>query len=123
MNEKPQDLLKNGFEVAHLGINASNPEQAAEAARKLALLFGWPVQPGKDSVFVGPRVEIMKGNGRGRHGHIGVAVDDIYAAKEILENKGWVFAGDSAKYDADGRLIVIYLQDEVAGFAVHLLQK
>ncbi len=30
---------------------------------------------------------------------------------------------DSAKYDADGRMTVVYLKDEFSGFAVHLVEK
>jgi 2-dehydro-3-deoxyphosphogluconate aldolase/(4S)-4-hydroxy-2-oxoglutarate aldolase len=29
----------------------------------------------------------------------------------------------SAKYDADGRMTVVYLKDEIGGFAVHLVEK
>mgnify|MGYP007025215253 CR=1 FL=1 len=30
---------------------------------------------------------------------------------------------DTAKYDASGRMIVVYLKDEFSGFAVHLVEK
>lgn len=124
MEENKVNPLENmNFEVVHLGINTTGDEMALAAAKMFGALFGWPVEPGKDSIYAGPRLEFMKSGGRGTHGHIAVAVDDIHAAKAYLENKGWAFAVDSAKYDAAGKLIVIYFQDEISGFAVHLLQK
>jgi 2-dehydro-3-deoxyphosphogluconate aldolase/(4S)-4-hydroxy-2-oxoglutarate aldolase len=123
MEKKLSDLAKMNFEVVHLGMNAPDHEKALEAAQWFEALFGWPVRPGKDSIYAEPKLEIMAGGGRGTYGHIAVATDDIYAARAYLEGKGCAFAADSAKYDAQGNLIVIYLKDEVAGFAVHLLQR
>jgi 2-dehydro-3-deoxyphosphogluconate aldolase/(4S)-4-hydroxy-2-oxoglutarate aldolase len=112
-----------GFEVVHLGINAADHEKALAAAQWFGSLFGWPAQQGKDSIYAGPKLEIMKGSGRGTYGHIAVATNDIHAAQAYLEGKGCAFAADSAKYDHQGKMIVIYLKDEIAGFAVHLLQR
>lgn len=123
MEEKLDILKKLDCKVVHLGVNTLNNEKALVAAECFGSLFGWTVKPGKDSIYAGPSLEFMKNGGRGTYGHIAVAVNDIHTAKAYLENKGCVFAADSAKYDAEGKLIVIYLQDEIAGFAVHLLQR
>jgi 2-dehydro-3-deoxyphosphogluconate aldolase/(4S)-4-hydroxy-2-oxoglutarate aldolase len=40
-----------------------------------------------------------------------------------LTRQGIGFNQESAKTDAKGNITVIYLQEEIAGFAVHLLQK
>jgi 2-dehydro-3-deoxyphosphogluconate aldolase/(4S)-4-hydroxy-2-oxoglutarate aldolase len=36
---------------------------------------------------------------------------------------GFLFHQDSAKKDSSGNLRTIYLKDEIAGFAVHLIKK
>ncbi|HYH03763.1 MAG TPA: VOC family protein [Bacillota bacterium] len=123
MGKIPGDIEKLGFEVAHIGINTAGDSQALAAAERFHFLFGWAVQSGKDSLYAEPKLEIMKNGGRGTHGHIAVATNDINAAQNYLESKGCVFAADSAKYNEQGKLIVIYLKDEIAGFAIHLLQK
>ncbi len=124
MAENKFNPLENiNFEVVHLGINTPDNETALAAAKMFGALFGWQVEPGKDSIYAGPKLELMKGGSRGTCGHIAVAVNDIHGAKAYLESKGCAFAADSAKYDPEGKLIVIYLQDEIAGFAVHLLQR
>ena len=123
MAEKIDILEKIGFEVVHLGINANDQKTALAVAQCFEMFFGWPVEQGTQSIYAGPKLEIMKGDGRGTHGHIAVAVNDIHEAKAYLERKGCTFRDESAKYDAEGNLIVIYLKDEIAGFAVHLLQR
>lgn len=123
MTGKTNSPEKLNFEVVHIGLNTPDNEEALATANAFATLFGWQVKEGKDSIYAGPWLEMMKGRGRGTHGHIAVAVDDIQAAKAYLEKKGYAFATDSVKVDADGKMIVIYLKDEIAGFAVHLLQK
>lgn len=112
-----------GFEVVHFGVNCSGGEDAMRQAGLFLRLFGILPAEGKDSVFAGPLVELMKGNGRGTHGHIAVAANDIHAARAYLERLGCSFDEASAKLNDRGELIVIYLKEEIAGFAVHLLQK
>ena len=117
-------MLENmNFEVAHIGINFPDSEAAGASAGEFLRLFGIKPQDGKDSVYSGPLLELMKAPGRGAHGHIAIATSDISAARAYLEGLGCVFDDSSAKYDSDGRMIVLYLTDEIAGFAVHLLQK
>lgn len=73
--------------------------------------------------YAGTMIELMKGKGRETCGHIGIATDDIHGAKAYLEGLGCCFDPASSKHDADGNLIVRYHKDEIAGFAVHLLQR
>ncbi len=112
------------FEVAHFGVNCENEKEALEAAGIFELLFGIkPIKNSKDSVYSGHLIELMKGKGRGRHGHIGFACRDIRKARELLENKGIEFDEGSVKYDDNGSLLVIYMKMEIAGFAVHIMQR
>lgn len=110
------------FEFVHMGINCEDDAQAQQAAQLMQTLFGIPARDGKDSVFSGPGIELMKGSGRGTHGHIGIGTADIHAARTHLESLGYGFDEHSAKYDDQGNLIVIYLTQQLAGFALHLLQ-
>jgi 2-dehydro-3-deoxyphosphogluconate aldolase/(4S)-4-hydroxy-2-oxoglutarate aldolase len=118
------DVMKDfGFEVSHFGVNTATEGEALAEAARFSALFGLQAAIGKDSVYAGPMIELMKGKGRGACGHIGIATDDIQGAKAYLEGLGCTFDTASSKYDKDGRLIVIYLHEQIAGFAVHLLQR
>lgn len=114
---------EHGFEVVHVGVNTADAEEASAAADLIGGIFGLEMADGKDSVFAGPRIELMKGGGRGIHGHIAVAVNDIHSAISFLESSGYELDHDAVKYNAEGQLILIYLKQEIAGFAFHLLQK
>jgi len=111
-----------GFELMHIGINSGNPDTAMKDAQALAKLIGWPVKDGNSSTFTGTAFEFMKKPFRGTHGHIALGTNYIHRARWYMEQKGFAFDDDSAGYK-DGKLIAIYLKDEIAGFAFHLLQK
>lgn len=111
-----------GLEVKHVGVNSGSPEQAAKDADMLAKLLGWELDEHKNATFVGEGFEVMKVPFRGTHGHIAVACNSIKRARWHMERRGFVFDDESAIL-RDGKLRAIYLKDEIAGFAVHLLQK
>ncbi|MDF2505936.1 MULTISPECIES: khg/kdpg family aldolase/carbohydrate kinase [Clostridium] len=123
MEEKLKELQDMNFKVVHLGINSSNEEEALSAAKFFITLFGFPMTDKKESVFAGPMIEIMKGNGRGTNGHIAISVKDVCKGKAYLEDMGYIFDANSEKYDSNGNLTLIYLKDEVAGFAIHLIKE
>ena len=114
--------LMLGLEIAHVGINSENEEEAMKTATLLCKMFGWPIKVGGKSIFAGTAVEVMKMPFRGTNGHIGIRTNFIERAKYYLENQGFRFDPDSANVK-DGQLKAIYLCDEVAGFAIHLMQK
>jgi 2-dehydro-3-deoxyphosphogluconate aldolase/(4S)-4-hydroxy-2-oxoglutarate aldolase len=64
----------------------------------------------------------MKNQYLGKHGHIAIATNDIYRAIAYLKTKGISTLHEIAK-EKDGKLKAIYLDQEVSGFAIHLLQK
>lgn len=120
--EAVQTML--GFELAHIGINTENEEEALKVANRFAFLLGVPVKNGNSSVFAGGAVEVMKSIYLGAKGHIAIRTNYIDRAVNYLESVlGFEFAEDTAKYDAKGNLKAIYLAEEIAGFAVHLVQK
>jgi catechol 2,3-dioxygenase-like lactoylglutathione lyase family enzyme len=113
-----------GFAVRHLGINCSDSSEAQKVCELFASIFGFPCMDDKtDSVFSGPTLEIMKGGGRGRLGHIAISTTDIDAAVAYLQGRGVALDPSSIKRDKNGRITVIYLRDEIAGMAIHLLRQ
>ncbi len=118
------DETKNlGFEVMHIGINCGSAEEAGKTANQLEELFGLETNETPVSYFSSSRVEIMKKGGAGKNGHIAIGTNDIHAAIDYLKGRGFEFNEKSASYRPDGSLKLIYLKDEIAGFAFHLLQK
>lgn len=114
------------FEVVHIGVNCENEIQAVDCAGRFEDLFSLAVNPTKESPdarFTGTSIEWLKRPGRGTHGHIALATSDLPAAREYLEGKGYHFDDSSVKYFPDGRILVIYAEEEIGGFAIHLLQK
>ena len=97
--------------------------EAAKTAEPLASLLSMAVKPGTSRNFVGKReFEIMKKPGRGTHGHIAILPNNVDRAIYHLSQRGVKFDMDS-KNVKDGKTIAIYFADEVAGFAIHLVQK
>ena len=111
-----------GFEVRHIGLNCPDAESSMETAKKISALMGWPIKEGNSSNFVGTGYELMKKQGRGTNGHIAIGTNSVPRAKWHLEQRGFKFIEDSAVVK-NGKLIAIYLEDEIGGFAFHLVQK
>lgn len=113
-----------GLELRHIGINAENEEQATKIAERFALVFGSEVKCGNSSVFAGKEIEVMKKPYLGTNGHIAIAANSVERAMRYLEeNLGFAFDEDTAKYDDKKKIKAIYLNEEIGGFAIHLMQK
>ena len=120
--EAVQTML--GFELAHVGVNAENEEEAMKAANRFAFIFGMPAKAGNSSIFAGKALEVMKTPYLGKNGHIAVRTNYIERAVNYLQSVlGVEFAEETAKRDDKGALQAIYLKEEIGGFAVHLVQK
>ncbi|MGA2763359.1 MAG: bifunctional 4-hydroxy-2-oxoglutarate aldolase/2-dehydro-3-deoxy-phosphogluconate aldolase [Spirochaetia bacterium] len=111
-----------GFEFAHLGINKESPEAAAADAETFARLFSFPTKDGASSVFSASCIEIVKTRYLGDHGHIGISTLSIPRAIAYLSRKGVGIRPETNK-EKNGKLVAVYLDQEIAGFAIHLLQK
>ena len=72
--------------------------------------------------MVGDAFELMNAPGRGRHGHIAIATNSVERAMFHLGLRGFAFE-DAPIGTKDGKITAIYLKNEIAGFAVHLLRK
>jgi 2-dehydro-3-deoxyphosphogluconate aldolase/(4S)-4-hydroxy-2-oxoglutarate aldolase len=112
-----------GFELAHIGINASTVVEAGDIADTFCKLFSLEKKDVKSSIYAGSSIEVMKPTALGSKGHIAFQTNFIDRAVCYLNGRGYVFDEQSIKYDENGNKIVIYLAEEIGGFAVHLLQK
>ncbi len=112
-----------GFELAHIGINGQDEEDAKRAARLFSGLFGFPLKEGNNSAFAGASIEVAYAPGRGAHGHIAIGTWSIARAKEHFTRQGVLFDEESVKVNNAGKPVAIYLREEIAGFSIHLLQK
>lgn len=111
-----------GFELAHIGINTDNEEEATKIANLFGKLFNMPVKSGNSSIFVSTGVEVMKSKYLGANGHIAIRTNYIERAMAYLKSMGIEFKMDSAKYKND-KINAVYLDMEIGGFAIHLVQK
>ena len=106
-----------GLEFAHVGINTENAEVAAAAAKKFCDIFGFEYD------VAGKGIEVRKQMFKGTNGHIAISTNSVdRAIRYLSEVKGVEFDMDSATVKND-KTTSIYLKDEIAGFAVHLVQK
>ena len=111
------------FSLAHIGINQESATHAAETANALAALLGASVKEGNSSIFVDTSIEVMKRNYLGQMGHIGFATSSVQRAVAYLKAKGYAFREDTYQYDANGKLKMAYLQNEIGGFAIHFVNR
>ncbi len=111
-----------GFELGHVGMNLSSDSEARAAADRLCTGFGLALKEGSTSYFTGGIVEINKSKGRGAMGHIAIRTNNADRAVYYLQKRGFSPDWTSEKSE-NGRTTLIYFEDEIGGFAVHLLQK
>lgn len=109
-----------GFQLLHVGINTDSAEESAQAAGRIAQLFGVPVRDTPKANFAGSIAEVMKLQFLGSKGHIGISARDIDRAVLYFKKMGVSFQEDTMIYDEAGRLINVYFKEEIAGFAFHL---
>ncbi|OUP10142.1 2-dehydro-3-deoxyphosphogluconate aldolase [Collinsella sp. An2] len=106
--------------IAHIGINASDEEDAKRIAGLFETLFGLEQHATPISIFSDSLIETMKGCGRGEMGHIGLHVNDIAAAESYFTERGLTINEDSRAFNPDGTVKLVYFNEEIAGFAIHL---
>lgn len=112
-----------GYDLRHIGINCQDAQESDAVAEKFEFLFGFPKEDRGGAYFAGNVIEVMKKQFYGKHGHIAIVTNSAERAAYYLEKKGIKLNWQSAGYNPDGRLRVVYLQEEVGGFALHILQK
>ncbi len=112
-----------GLTIKHIGINEENGDGAALAGQ-FAGIFSGKVRETYKGWFGSEYVEIMsKKFTKGRHGHIGIGVNDPDRARRYYEALGYLFDDSTAGYDENGNLEIIYFSGEIGGFALHIVKK
>lgn len=127
--EKIEELARRsvntmlGLTLKHIGVNEENGNGAALAAQ-FAGIFAGKVRETYKGWFGSENVEVMsKKFITGRHGHIGIGVNDPGRARRYYEALGFSFDENTAGYDGNGDLEIIYFSGEIGGFAVHIVKK
>ncbi len=110
-----------GFKVVHIGINPEG-DTAEGAASTLANYFSFPSRVTSKSIFATDALELMNGKGPGTHGHIAIKTNNVDRAVYHLSRRGVKFDMSTATYDDKGAMKFVYLQDEIDGFAYHLVK-
>ena len=111
------------FTVGHVGINANEPKRAGEVTEAIEALFDTETRDTPLSFFTGKLAEVIKQPFVGEHGHVCVDTRDLPRALAMLRRKGVSFDEKSYAYDDKGRLMTVYLKDEIGGFAFHIRQR
>ena len=112
------------FEFCHMGINCYSDEEGYTNLFRLADMFNLVMGDTRSSSYVGREVEITKMafTVRGPHGHLGYYADNLERAVFYLEKKGVEFDHEHVK-PFNGKTYVIYLKEQIAGFAVHIEER
>ena len=113
-----------GFTLAHVGINCKDDPETHQVAKIFSSLFGLEYKPGNSSVFAGSIIETLTPlPGRGANGHIAIGTNYIERAMFQLGTQGVKFLDETIKKDAKGNIKAVYMDMDINGFAVHLIQK
>lgn len=118
--EAVQTML--GFSLHHVGIPCGDADKAANTAKAICALFGFPYKAGNSSDFAGP-VECCKVEFPGERGHIAIGVNNVERAIFHLGLQGVTFDESTRKIDEKGKTKAIYVQGDFGGFAIHLVRK
>ena len=110
----------HGFAFAHLGINGPDEAGCRDLAGSFERLFNLVPREGGGSIFAGEMIEITKKPFLGAKGHLAIRCNQVERAVAYFKRAGIQARPETAK-GAPGRLKAIYLDLELARFAVHLL--
>ena len=118
------ELTKNavkailGYQIAHVGIYTKDDVQTESIKAFLSMAFGLPRTKG----FVGTEFEIMSPY-LAEKGHVAIATNSTERGVRYMTDKGIKFNPDGMKYNDKGKLNAAYLDIDLNGFTLHLLQK
>lgn len=112
-----------GLYIKHVSVNEENGN-GETVANEFAKLFGGSVRKTSKGWFGSELVEIMdEDHPIGKHGHIGIATNNVDRAKRYYEALGYEFDENSFSFDDKGNLKLAYFKNEIAGMAIHLVNK
>lgn len=108
------------LKLTHVGINSE--DQSDRWAKTLNQFSYEKSDERENSIFVGD-VELMKKPAYGKTGHLAYSTSNVNRAVFYLKQAGFTFDENSAVYDKNGYLTFIYANEEVHGFALHLVKE
>ena len=111
------------YRLSHIGINTENEAEALKYAEILQSLFGLSIRDSGHAFFAGEQLEVQRTAGPGTHGHLGIHTDNLPLSLQNLEEKGIHVVPGSEKYDENGNLRLVYLDLDIAGFAIQLTNR
>ena len=116
------DLIanENWAEITRL-CKLPDADAAAGVAYEFAKL-GLEIKNGNITNFMNKEIEVMKKNYLGKNGHLAFRCYDLERTVYFLKNKGFTVNEETVAYDAKGRMKVCYLNEEIGGFAIHLVK-
>ena len=112
-----------GFHLEHVGINCAKAEDAEQNAAICRNAFSFDTRELPVSYFAGSGLEFMKEGGRGTNGHIAISTNSVDRAVYHLQQRGIEVDMSTAQYNPDGSMRFVYLQNEIGGFAYHLVKR
>lgn len=112
-----------GLELAHIGINTKDADDANSVANKLCDVFLQEKTEFPSAYFSGDIAEVVKGSFLGDFGHICIDTIDMPRALAYFKRKGIEFNEDTWAKDEKGNVINVYLKDSIGGFAFHIRKK
>ena len=111
------------FDLKHVGVNCADEAECRAAVKSLEDIFGFAADEHKGAIFAGTQFEVMKAPGRGTKGHIAISTNFVDRAEAYLSRMGVEFIDETRGFDAKGKETVVYLKEEIGGFAFHLVKK
>lgn len=112
-----------GYSIEHIGINCAEDQEAIAGAELLKKAFGFETRETPVSVFAGEKAELMKRGGRGKCGHVAIGTTKAERAMARIKTAGFTFDETSFKRDETGHICFAYLNEEICGFAWHLIER
>lgn len=109
------------IKLHHVGIN-SNLADSRNVASAFAAILGVETRETDISVWSGDKIEVMSDAVKGSIGHIALSVNYVERAVYHLGKRGLRFDMTTAKYDNSGKMTFIYAENEICGFAIHLVE-
>jgi len=111
-----------GFDLAHVVINCENSEQAERDSGKIESIFGFERTDAGATFSNAGILHFTKQKSYGKNGQIAIRSNCIERAIFYLRQNGRDFIEESARYDEEGRLTSIYLDNIIGGFAIKLVR-
>jgi 2-dehydro-3-deoxyphosphogluconate aldolase/(4S)-4-hydroxy-2-oxoglutarate aldolase len=111
----------HNFTFAHLGINTEDEHSAGAVANTFTRIFGFPQRDIGVSIFNTDYLEVMKSDGPGDFGHIGIKCTNVARAMAYFAWRGIEIDIDTVRIRG-GKPVFVYMKDTIGAFRVHIMQ-